>query len=632
LVGLTAGVDLPARIALPSALESRGGEMRHTLKYACRWLAVFLLTVSPAAAQVDVSGEWGATFHEDLPHRGGMRLADYTGLTLNEAGWRKGWSWDEAARSLPERQCIPHVVTYAMRGPATIRFSKVVEVESGRLIAYSLVGSYGRPRTIWMDGRAHPSDLAPHTWSGFSTGRWERNTLVVTTTHIKTGWLQRNGAPTSDLATMTEFFTRYDNHLLLVSFVNDPVFLSEPMVRTTHYGFSPSANANAWGNCGPAQIGDELPGRQKGEVPHYLPGQRTHVDDFLKQAGIPAEGARGGSHTLYPEYARTLRSRTAEETAGLERVAMAPPRGEIARVDPPRPLTGEIRVVPVQGNVYLLEGGGANMAAQIGRDGVLLVDSGAGMYSDKVLAAVRQLSDRPIRYILNTSARLDHVGGNETIARAGSRTGGGRATDAGPAGAGAMVVAHESILFALSAPTGQSPLLPVGAWPTDAFAGTQKEVFANGEAIQMEKIPAAVTDTDTLVFFRRSDVVVTGDLYDPTRYPVLDGRAGSFRGAVDALNRIIDITVPEDWQEGGTMIIPGHGRIGDEADVVEYRDVMTIIRDRIQDLVSKGMTLAQVKAARPTFEWDARYGMTTGDWTTDMFVEAAYRDIAAARK
>jgi len=595
------------------------------------FVAFVVAIASPAVAQVDVSGEWGSTFHEDLPHRGGMRLADYTGLPLNEAGWRKGQSWDEAARSLPERQCIPHVVTYSMRGPATIRFSKVVDVDSGRLLAYSLVGSYGRPRMIWMDGRAHPSDLAPHTWAGFSTGRWERNTLVVTTTHIKTGWLQRNGAPTSDLATMTEFFTRYDNHLLLVSFVNDPVFLSEPMVRTTNYEFSPTANANAWGNCGPAQIGDELPGRSKGEVPHYLPGEKTHVEEFLSNTGIPAEGARGGSKTLYPEYFVTLRTRSAAETAAIERAAMEPPRGEIPRVDPPRAPTGEIRVVPVQGNVYMLEGAGANVAAQIGKDGVLLVDSGSGIYSDKVLAAVRQLSDRPIRYILNTNARAARVGGNEALAKAGSRTGGGLVV-AGPAGTGASIIAHESILFALSAPTGQPSPMPVGAWPTDAFAGDTKEVFANGEAIQLTHQPAATTNSDTLVFFRRSDVVVTGDVFDLTSYPVLDGKSGSFRGVVDAVNRIIDITVPEDWQEGGTMVIPGRGRVADEADVVEYRDVMTIIRDRIADMVAKKMTLDQVKAARPTFEWDARYGLKTGEWTTDMFVEAAYRDLAGATR
>jgi glyoxylase-like metal-dependent hydrolase (beta-lactamase superfamily II) len=597
------------------------------------WSLVVAVTVlgSPAAAQIDVSGEWASTFHEDLPHRGGMRLADYTGLPLNEAGWRKAQSWDEGARSLPERQCIPHVVTYAMRGPATIRFSKIVDVDSGQQIAYSLVGSYGRPRMIWMDGRGHPSDLAPHTWAGFSTGRWERNTLVVTTTHIKTGWLQRNGAPTSDLATMTEFFTRYDDHLLLVSFVNDPVFLSEPLIRTTNYEFSPTANANAWGNCGPAQIGDELPGRAPGEVPHYLPHDRAHVDEFLAYAGVPAEGARGGASTLYPEYAAVLAARTPDATALIEQRALEPPRGVNPRVSPPAPPTGEIRVGPVQGNVYLLEGGGSNVVAQVGSDGVLLVDSGDGTLSEPLLAAVRTLSDKPIRYILNTSPRADHVGGNELLARAGSRSGGGLVV-AGPAGMGAMVIAHESVLFALSAPTGAPSPMPVGAWPTDAFATDHKEVFANGEAIRMFHQGGATSVSDTLIFFRRSDVIVTGDVFDLTRYPRIDGERGSFRKVVAALNRVIDIAVPADWQEGGTMVVPGRGRVADEADVVEYRDVMTIIRDRIQNMVDQGMSLAEVRAARPTFEWDARYGTSTGEWTTDMFIDAAYRDLAGASR
>jgi hypothetical protein len=142
-----------------------------------------------------------------------MQLGDYTGLPLNEAGWRKAESRDEAVVATHERQCIPHVVTYSLRGPATIRFSKVVEPDSGRLLAYSLQGSYGRPRMIWMDGREHPSDLAPHTWVGFSTGTWERNTLVVSTTHVKMGWLQRNGAATSDLVTMEERFIRHGDYL-----------------------------------------------------------------------------------------------------------------------------------------------------------------------------------------------------------------------------------------------------------------------------------------------------------------------------------------------------------------------------------------------------------------------------------
>jgi glyoxylase-like metal-dependent hydrolase (beta-lactamase superfamily II) len=578
----------------------------------------------PAFAQVDVSGEWGSIFHEDLPHRGGMRLGDFTGLPLNEAGRRKAASWDEAMRSIPEWQCIPHVVTYAMRGPATIRFSKVVDIDSGRLIAYSLVGSYGRPRTIWMDGRDHPSELAPHTWAGFSTGKWERNTLVVATTHIKPGWLQRNGSPTSDLATMTEFFTRYGDHLQLVSFVNDPVFLAEPMVRTTNYEASPAANANAWGVCGPAQIVDELPGRDRHYVPHYLPDQRKHIEDFLRDTGVPAAGAAGGRDTVYPEFAAKLRDGTA---AGAN-TAPAPRE----RVRAPAAPTGEIRIQPVQGNVYLLAGAGGNIAAQIGRDGVLLVDAGSGSLSDKIIAAVRTLSDKPIRYIVNTHAHADHVGGNEAIAKAGSRPGGGLVV-AGPGGTGASVIAHEEVLFAVSAPTGEKALMPVGAWPTDAFPGESKEIFVNGEAIQLLHQPAAHTNGDTLAFFRRSDVIATGDLLDMTRYPMIDEKSGgTFGGVLAGLNRIIDIAVPENWQEGGTMIIPGHGRVADEADVVEYRNMVAIVRDRIADMIGKGMTLAQVKAARPTLEYDGRYGTATGEWTTDMFVEAAYRNLAGARR
>jgi glyoxylase-like metal-dependent hydrolase (beta-lactamase superfamily II) len=287
--------------------------------------------------------------------------------------------------------------------------------------------------------------------------------------------------------------------------------------------------------------------------------------------------------------------------------------------------------MPVQGSVYLLAGAGGNIAAQVGKDGVLLVDAGLGTLTDKVLAAVRTLSDKPIRYILNTHAHLDHVGGNEALAKAGVPAGGGLVV-AGPAANAAGIIAHEAVLYALSAPTGEPSVLPVGAWPTEAYPGEVKEVFINGEAIQLLHQPAAHTGGDSVVFFRRSDVVVTGDILDLTRYPVIDAQAGgTFSGIIAGLNRIIDVTVPEDWQEGGTMVIPGHGRIADEADVVEYRDAMTIIRDRIRDMVEKKMTLEQVKAARPTFEYDGRYG-TNGEWTTDMFVEAAFRDLSGGAR
>ena len=587
-----------------------------------------LVTAGCAFAQIDLGGEWAATFHEDLPHRGGVQLGDYTGLPLNESGWRKAQSWDESSRSTFERQCIPHVVTYAMRGPANIRFSKIVDPVSGELQAYSLLGSYGRPSTIWMDGREHPSELAPHTWAGFSTGHWERNMLVVETTHIKTGWLLRNGAPTSDLATMTEYFTRYGNYLMLASFVNDPVYLDEPLIRTSNFVLSQTTNADAWGNCGPAQIFDELGGRPHGWVPHYLPGQTDHVQEFLTKSGVPAEAARGGAATTYPEYIVKLEKKDLDN-----RIFPTPAPGKsFPRVVSPQTgetniseTAGEIKVLPVQGNVYLLAGAGGNMGVQVGEDGVLLVDAGDGKATDKVIAAIRKLSNKPIRFIIDTNANPDHIGGNERLAAAGRAAGGGRAIDR--AGPGAMVFAHEAVLAAVSAPSGQKALMPIGAWPTEAYPGDSKEVTLNNEAIQLFHVPAAHTDGDSLVFFRRSDVIATGDIFVTTTYPVID-KGGSINGVIAGLNRIIEITIPKDWQEGGTMVIPGHGRICDEADVVEYRDMVTIIRDRIQDSIKKGMTLDQVKAARPTLEYDSRYGSDTGAWTTAMFIEAVYKSLS----
>ena len=602
--------------------------MRHVSGTSVLILLVVAMATSPLSfAQMDLAGEWGSTFHEDLPHRGGMRLGDYTGLPLNEAGFRKAASWDETARSTRERQCIPHVATYAMRGPATIRFSKVVDPDSGDLIAYSLVGSYGRPRMIWMDGRPHPSDLAPHTWAGFSTGRWERNTLVAQTTHIKTGWLQRNGAPTSDLATMTEHFIRHGDHLMLMSFVKDPVFLDEPMVRTTNYVASPTSNANAWGPCGPAQIIDELPGVPKSYVAHYLPDHTAHIDDFVATTGVPAEGARGGGATLYPEFAETLRRMSDEDTLAPAHRPL-PDTARVERIAEAVPAMDDVRVVPVQGNVFMLAGAGGNMAVQVGDDGVLVVDSGDGSRTDSVLAAIRELSDRPIRFLINTHAHPDHIGGNDVIARAGRPLGGGRVVS-GPSSTGAAIVAHETVLMTLSAPFGEPSLVPVAAWPTVTYPDETKEVFTNGEAIQLLHQPAAHTDGDSLVFFRRSDVLVTGDIVDLTAYPMIDvENGGSLTGLIDALNRIIEVAIPKAWEEGGTMIIPGSGRVADEADVAEYRDTITIVRDRIEEMVSRGMTLEEVQAARPTFEYDARYGTNTGPWTTEMFVEVAYGELS----
>jgi glyoxylase-like metal-dependent hydrolase (beta-lactamase superfamily II) len=297
----------------------------------------------------------------------------------------------------------------------------------------------------------------------------------------------------------------------------------------------------------------------------------------------------------------------------------------------------QINVLPVQGNVYLLVGATGNIAIQVGNDGALMVDTGMAQMADQVIATVKQLSkpvtSKPLRFIINTHFHPDHTGGNEKARAAGATiTGGNVAGNIQDATEGAAIYAHENVMKRMSAPTGAQAPTSSGSWPTDTYFGSEQELFFNGEAIQMFHPKSAHTDGDSIVFFRRSDVVLTGDIFSTTSYPIIDlQNGGSINGIIDALNFILDLTIPADKQEGGTMVIPGHGRLCDEADVVEYRDMATIIRDRIQDMITKGMTLEQVKAAKPTRDYDPLYGSTTGFWTTDMFVDAVYKSLSAKK-
>jgi len=294
----------------------------------------------------------------------------------------------------------------------------------------------------------------------------------------------------------------------------------------------------------------------------------------------------------------------------------------------------DIHILPVQGRVYMLAGAGANITVQIGGDGVLLVDTGVAQISTKVLAAVRTLSDQPVRYIINTSVDADHTGGNQEIAKAGNTIAGGNVLgDIGTsAGERAAVISFQTVLDRMSGPN-TPDTAPQGDWPTDTYGSAQKNLFVNDEAVQIMHQPAAHTDGDSIVFFRRSDVVSTGDVFTTTGYPVIDlERGGTIQGVVDALNVLLyRITVSGPKQEGGTLIIPGHGRLCDQADLVVYQEMVTIIRDRIRDMVQKGMTLEQVKSAHPTSDYDPVYGRTTGPWTTDMFVEAAYKSLVSRK-
>jgi cyclase len=286
----------------------------------------------------------------------------------------------------------------------------------------------------------------------------------------------------------------------------------------------------------------------------------------------------------------------------------------------------DVHVLKVQGNVYMLAGAGGNVTLQAGKDGVLLVNAGAAGMTDKLLAAIKTVSDKPIRYILNTSVDADFIGGNEPLAKIGAPVVGG---NLGQSNKGAAIVASENVLNRMSAPAGQRAPTPDGAWPSVTFFEGDKEIFFNGEAVQMMLAPAAHTDGDTIVYFRRSDVVSTGDIFNTNTYPVIRlDEGGTINGVIDALNHVLDITIPEHEQEGGTYVIPGHGRLCDEHDVLEYRDMVTIIRDRVETSIKKGMTLDQVKAAGYTKEYDPRWGAKSGPWTTDMFIEAVYKSLS----
>jgi cyclase len=280
----------------------------------------------------------------------------------------------------------------------------------------------------------------------------------------------------------------------------------------------------------------------------------------------------------------------------------------------------KVHAEQVQGRVYMLVGAGANITLQVGDEAVVLIDSGRPEMSEDVLRAIRKLSNRPIEFIINTSIDPDHIGGNEKIAQAGHY-------DSGQPGEkpGAAILGQLNVLNRLS-----DAKAPSGEVPTDTYRESWS--LFNDEAIMLNHASAAHTDGDSYVFFRRSDVISTGDIFQPSLYPVIEvDKGGSIDGVIAGLNDIISIMVPRENEEGGTYLIPGHGRICDRTDIVNYRDAMTIIRARIQDLVSKGMTLEQVKATKPTFDYDGMYGSDSGPWTTSMFVEAVYTNLNKAQ-
>jgi glyoxylase-like metal-dependent hydrolase (beta-lactamase superfamily II) len=337
--------------------------------------------------------------------------------------------------------------------------------------------------------------------------------------------------------------------------------------------------------------------------------------------------------------------------------------GAHAGVDAQQGAASAIRVLPIRGYLHVIQGAGTNIVASVGRDGVLLVDTGLPQNAEQVIAAIRQLQreldlreqpttfgaetrstvagrnveapPKPIRYILNTHGHPENVGGNEKIRLAGRTfTGGNVAGNIADAAEGAAILAHENVAQRMVTPAAGEEAARPDALPTDTYFTDVMKMshFFNGEGVQLVHQPNAHTDGDSLVYFRGTDVIAAGDIYSTVTYPVIDRqRGGTINGIVDGLNHILGMSMAEFRTEGGTLIVPGQGRLSDSADVAYYRDMVTIIRDRVQAMIEKGMTLDQVKAARPTADYDPRYGAATGRWTTDMFVEAVYVTLGGGK-
>jgi glyoxylase-like metal-dependent hydrolase (beta-lactamase superfamily II) len=382
--------------------------------------------------------------------------------------------------------------------------------------------------------------------------------------------------------------------------INDPVYLTEPYVNSQEFALMERGNQNWLYNC---EYLMEVPMDQT-KVPHFLPGAAPFAADYSKKFGLPLTAVWGGAESTYPEYVAKLAS-----NAPLTVPRDPPPA---ARTRPPD-IRNEIETIHVQGNVYMLVGAGANVAVQIGDEGVLVVDTGAAAAREKLLAAIRKLSTKPIRWIINTNPDVDHTGGNEAISQAGQTVNGNPAD----------LVAHEGTLARMTEMNRS-----ITERPLKTYYEEGRDFSFNGEAVMLYHPADAHTGGDSIVYFRGSDVLVAGDIFLTTTFPFIDEQAGGgVNGLLNGLNKMLAIAVPKYLQEGGTYVIPGHGRIGDEADIVEYRDMVVIVRDRIQDMVKKGMTLDQVKAARPTLDYDLRYGAESAT----RFVEAVYRILSAKK-
>jgi glyoxylase-like metal-dependent hydrolase (beta-lactamase superfamily II) len=588
---------------------------------------------SAPAPVIDLSGYWTPVMHEDAYERGaGNEIADYGGFALNEAGRLWALSYDPSRVTLRHHQCEGYVAPYQMRSTGNFRIWEERDPYTQRLIAIHVYGQTTEGhRTIWMDGRTHPPAWAPHTARGFSTGRVVGNALVVQTTHIKQGWVRRNGLPGSDQTTMTDFFLRYGDRLTNVTVATDPVFFSEPQVRSNDFVRQP-VDHGAWLYA--CDDGEQILDRPADFVPHYPFGKQPYAREFAKKYSLPLAASLMGAASMYPDLPAQLKTVNAE-------ALFAPTPGqpsETSKAVDPEPRDGQIHVWPIRNNVYMLVGDGGNIVVQTGEQGAFVVDTGVGKLSDKVLAAIRSLSPKPIQFIVNTSFHAEHTGGNATLGAAGQDPSlpGSFFVQAAPRGvtgffadplANATMIGHNNVTVRL-----QAAGAPPASVPADTYLEERRRKFHNGDAIELLHQPNASTDGDSLVHFRSADVIAAGDIFTTTQYPFIDVKnGGSVQGLIRALNAILDRTVFRHQGEGGTYVVPGHGYLSDEHEVVEYRDMVVIVRDRVKTMMDAGATLQQIQAARLTADYDTRYGANTGRWTTAMFVQSVYETLKTSQ-
>lgn len=619
----------------------------HRIGMLCAVALITACVSGPLIAQerspVDLTGTWRWVHHEDeYEHEPGADPGEYWGLPLNDAARMRADTYNETWISTsPLLQCRPRPVGYQPLGLDPVQIEKLVDPLNRQLIALRI--SYEKTpgeRMVWLDGRPQPSAYAQHTWEGFSSGKFKGDTLEITTTHIKEGYARRNGVPTSFRATVIEQVSLDEPFLTWVVTIIDPDYLTEPLVKSATYIRAPTLQLPSY----PCQPEEDPSLQGKYRVPHYLAGQNPYLTEDAFKYKTPIEGVRGGAETMYPEWREigeklsppaaqyALKPVYKDESTRIAERADAQPQ--------PPPTYDRTGWLHVSGNVYMIGGAGGNIAVSAGGDGVILVDSGAAAATPKVLGAIRQLAqevkpeDRPdsaspfngtwlathsfrepmIRMIINTNDDPDHVGGNANI----------RSSPMFRAlGGNLPILAHEAVQRRLT--DRDAPNLAI---PTAIYESEKQTLyrFLNNQAIQVFHMANATTDGDSAVLFRRSDVIATGDVYNSDMYPPIDvSKGGSIQGEVDALNKLVDMSVAEFMSQGGTMIVPGHGWVSDIGDLGYYRDMVIVIRDRIRDMINKGMTLEQVKAAKPTMDYDPEYGRQPG--SAAHFVEAVYRSL-----